>query len=160
MMTVQGTRTLAILLHGNQKYGDEPYYVHLDEVADIAKPYGEVAQILSYLHDLNEDRNVAIEDISIMFDPFIATCVFYLSDEKGPNRRERKKLTYNKLSRMMSRFNIAKIVKVCDRLANVRRGGKNDMYKQEHNDFKAATYVNGLCDELWEEIENILGVAV
>jgi (p)ppGpp synthase/HD superfamily hydrolase len=51
-------REFAIKAHGEQKYGEFPYSVHLDEVATIAKPYGESAEIVAYLHDVIEDTSV------------------------------------------------------------------------------------------------------
>jgi hypothetical protein len=57
---------------------------------------------------------------------------------------------------MTSQFNLAKIVKVCDRLANVRRGGKNDMYREEHKAFKEAVYIPDLCNFIEARISKCL----
>ncbi len=156
---VKAARDFAINAHGDQLYGDEPYVVHLDEVAAIVRPYGELAEIIAYLHDTAEDTMLTIEDIGGEFTMFIATCVYYLTDEEGKTRRERKRKTNHKLSRMPSEFNITKVVKAADRLVNLRRGGKNDMYAKEHPEFRQAVFVDGLCNEIWEEIERCIYVA-
>jgi (p)ppGpp synthase/HD superfamily hydrolase len=63
----QKARTWAISQHGNQKYGEHPYSVHLDAVANIAKPFGELAEVVAYLHDVVEDTDVTIEQVSAEF---------------------------------------------------------------------------------------------
>lgn len=164
-MTLPEVRSRAIIVHGNQMYnGDQPYIVHLDEVAAIVKPWGEHAQFLAYLHDEGEDvnkhlpRHERIGNIRNTFGDKITREVDLITDEDGKNRRERKAKGYQKLAAAGPDMNIAIVVKVADRLANVRRGKLNDMYRKEHAQFKAAAYRPGLCDNLWQEIETILGV--
>lgn len=163
-MTVQDVRNRAIAVHGNQLYDGKPYVVHLDEVANIVKPWGEHAVILAYLHDEGEDvnkhlpRNERIGSIRSVFGDKIAREVDLITDEDGKNRRERKTNTYPKLSAAGPDMSLAIVVKVADRLANVRHGRLNDMYRKEHPQFKAAAYRPGLCDQLWREIETILKV--
>ena len=45
-------RDYAIAAHGDQKYGEHPYVGHLDAVAEIVRPDGELAVAVAYLHDL------------------------------------------------------------------------------------------------------------
>jgi hypothetical protein len=40
-------RAWALIHHGDQKYGEHPYSVHLDAVANIAKLFGELAEVVS-----------------------------------------------------------------------------------------------------------------
>ena len=149
-------RSFAIEAHGDQLYGTGPYSDHLDDVAAIAHVFGENAKAIAYLHDVIEDTAVQIEHIEEGFGLFIARCVELLTDESGKNRKERKQKTYAKLSLVAGNFELALIVKTADRLANVRSGAKNDMYKKEHEQFKHAVYRQDLCESLWQELDEIL----
>ena len=164
MRTIQVTaaRTFAIQAHGNQRYGDAPYHVHLDAVVELLEPYGPVAQTIGYLHDVVEDTKVTKDDIEAMFDGFVADAVDILTDEPGANRAERKARTYKKMSEVEGDLCLALLVKTADRLANVKacvEMGRNDklaMYKDEHKSFRTAVYRPGLCEELWEELNSLL----
>jgi len=132
-------REFALKAHGDQKYGEFPYYVHLDEVAKIASQHsgdlGEKAEIVAYLHDVVEDTDVTPEQVENSFGSLVARCVSILSDEPGETR--------------------------ADRLANMRacvRSKNKDflkMYIEENKVFKEAAYRPDLCDEIWEEINKI-----
>lgn len=54
---VEDARRFAILHHGDQKYGKQPYSVHLDGVAAILRRWGAdwVYLVSGYGHDLEED---------------------------------------------------------------------------------------------------------
>lgn len=155
-------RDFAVERHGNQQYGAHPYYVHLDAVAAIAEPYGEQAMITAYLHDVVEDTNTTLEEIETLFGSLVARCVAILSDEAGPNRKARKIKTYEKMQRVSGEESLALIVKTADRLANVKACINDqhqrllDTYRQEHPAFTLAVYREGLCDELWEELNRLL----
>ena len=43
-MEIENARGFAIDAHADQLYGSKPYSVHLDAVAAIAAPYGELAR--------------------------------------------------------------------------------------------------------------------
>ncbi|RMH36942.1 MAG: HD domain-containing protein [Nitrospirae bacterium] len=164
MSVLETARQFAIAAHGAQRYGDQPYILHLDAVARLAEPYGEEAVILAYLHDVLEDTPVTEAAIRQAFGDFVADCVAILTDEPGADRRERKFLTYAKMADIENRLALALIVKVCDRLANVRacvREGDRmrfERYRQEHPAFHTAVYRAGLCDDLWAELDRLLGV--
>ncbi|HSC79311.1 MAG TPA: HD domain-containing protein [Chitinolyticbacter sp.] len=155
-------RAFALHAHGDQKYGDRPYSFHLDMVAGNLAPYGEQAQVVGYLHDVVEDTSVTKEKIEDEFGSLVAECVGLLTDEPGANRKERKAKTYEKLSRVSGPAELALIVKVADRLANVKAcvaDGKRsqwEVYLSEQPTFKAAAYREGLCDPLWAELEELL----
>lgn len=151
-------REFAINAHGNQLYNNNPYVYHLDKVANLVEPYGETAQIIAYLHDVVEDTDVDLDEIRFIFGSFISTCVDILTNEPGKNRKSSKEATYKKVKFFTDddEFNIALIVKAADRLANVREGQKNDMYRKEQDKFKEVYFKPGLCDRFWEEIETIL----
>lgn len=58
---------MARLWHGQQSYGDLPYYYHLQQVHDILFDLGFNGEILdaAYLHDILEDTHCK-EDIIIL----------------------------------------------------------------------------------------------
>ncbi|MCI5208652.1 MAG: HD domain-containing protein [Candidatus Electrothrix sp. ATG2] len=154
-------RKFALKHHGEQKYGDHPYKVHLDAVAELVQQYGETAVILAYLHDVVEDTEINRNDIKKEFSEFIADCVAVLTDEPGKNRKERKKKTYQKMAQVSGEAEIALIVKAADRLANIRaciadrKERLLTIYKEEHPVFKKAVYRPGLCDEIWLELAEL-----
>lgn len=155
-------RAFAIEAHGSQRYGDQPYSVHLDAVAGLLEPHGIDAQTIACLHDVVEDTAITADLIRDEFGERVARCVQLVTDEPGPNRQERKAQTNAKLSRVSGELHLALIVKAADRLANLRmsaRGGsgsKLDMYRREHAAFHEAAFRPGLCDAFWTEMEQIL----
>lgn len=158
-------RQFAIKAHGEQKYGDFPYSVHLDAVAKIASKYGETAEAVAFLHDVVEDTDVTVDDIVREFGESVAEYVDILTDEPGKNRKERKRKTFQKMSQVSGDAEIALLVKASDRLANIKAsitgstGSKSllRMYKKEHATFKEAVYRNGFGEDLWLEMEDLIG---
>jgi guanosine-3',5'-bis(diphosphate) 3'-pyrophosphohydrolase len=159
---VEKAKEFAVKAHGDQKYGELPYVVHLQAVANHLKPYGENAEVLGFLHDVVEDTSVSKEEVESEFGKFISECVAILTDEAGSNRKERKAKTYLKMSKVGAELNLALIAKVADRLANLEacvKAGNNSllsMYKGEHPAFRNAVYREGLCEELWLKVEAIV----
>ena len=159
---VARARAFALEAHGNQRYGEHPYAVHLDAVAELARPYGAGAETVAYLHDVVEDTPVPRERVREAFGVLVADCVALVTDAPGANRAERKLHTNTKLAKVAGRLELALIVKAADRLANLRqsaRGGrasKLEMYRAEHPAFRGAAYRPGLCDPLWAEMDRIL----
>jgi (p)ppGpp synthase/HD superfamily hydrolase len=161
-MNPSEARAFAVQAHTDQQYGDQPYSVHLDAVAELVKPFGEQAEIIAFLHDVVEDTQVLLETIKIQFGDFIAECVGLLTDAPGATRKERKTKTYARLAQVSGPAELALIVKTADRLANVTAcitDGKQslwDMYKEEHPAFRAAVFREGLCDMLWVRLDSVL----
>ena len=160
---IEKAKKFAVDAHGEQKYGDKPYVVHLDAVVSHLKAYGENAQIVGYLHDVVEDTEISYEKVKEVFGEFIADCVGIVTDEAGQNRKERKKKTYEKMAKVIGDLELALIVKAADRLANIEAclaGGNKDllaMYKAEHLTFQMSVYRKGLCDDIWQKLEESLG---
>ncbi len=167
--TLNEVREWAIARHGDQKYGDHPFSKHLDDVAEILERYGWYDQRLGYLHDILEDTNTTYQELVTVFGDDVAKMVSLITDEPGKNRKMRKARTNAKLDRLDrgdSYWNgipqhIPLIVKAADRLANLRHSVVDGsrylkMYKREHEDFRKAVYRRGLCDWMWEEMEEIL----
>lgn len=161
MGIVDDARAYALKMHGGQQYGGRPYSVHLDDVAGIVRGAGAdpVAVAVAYLHDVVEDTSATVEDVADAFGADVADAVALLTDVPGVNRRERKERTYARLTTSKNR--LAKLVKLADRLANVRAsvaGGRSTegllkMYRKEHGAFRSATYgadatIEGELDEL------------
>lgn len=158
----QAARSLAIKAHGDQTYGTHPYVYHLDQVAEIARPFGEEAVAIAYLHDTVEDTELTLAEIEQQFGSRVASCVALLTDEPGANRKERKAKTYAKLAAVHGANEVALLVKACDRLANVRacvNDGNSrlwQVYQAEQTAFRAAAFRPGLCDAIWSELEALL----
>ena len=158
-MTIEQARAYAIQQHGNQQYGNRPYSYHLDAVAAIASDYGETATIVAYLHDVVEDTPATQEELEQQFGLFVSQCVSILTDEPGSNRKEKKAKTYAKMAAVRGDLELALIIKTADRLANINacietnHQKKLQMYKEEHPVFKQAVYREGLCNNLWFELD-------
>lgn len=152
-------REFAIEAHGDQMYGEFPYSVHLDEVANIAKAYGDVAETVAYLHDVIEDTSVSAKEIESAFGSRVSRCVQVLSDEPGDTRTIRKSATYKKMAAVQGDECVALLVKAADRLANMRACLRNDnrrllkMYRSEYTVFRRSAYRAELCEEIWSELE-------
>lgn len=152
-------RTFAVKAHGGQLYGDQPYVVHLDAVADLLAPYGEEAQIIGYLHDVAEDTDVTLGQVEAKFGKFVADAVGILTDEEGDSRALRKIKTYQKMAQVRGQLSLALVVKTADRLANVKachgngRLDKLAMYQKEYMAFREAVYRPGLCEPLWKALD-------
>ncbi len=92
----------------------------------------------------------------------MAACVDLLTDQPGANRKERKAKTYAKLAEVTGPTELALLVKVADRLANVRACVEDrkvslwELYRSEQAAFRQAAYRLGLCDDQWEELDRLL----
>ncbi|RDH43456.1 HD domain-containing protein [Zooshikella ganghwensis] len=154
---IDKAKQFALERHGNQTYGDKPYAYHLDRVVELLVPYGEVAQTIGYLHDVVEDTSVTLDELAREFNQFIADAVAILSDQPGINRKEKKQKTYALMENVTGDLQVALIVKVADRLANLQacieygRYDKLKMYMEEHEHFRKATYVQ---DKTFRECRN------
>ena len=128
----------------------------------MLSPYGADAQIIGYLHDVVEDTAVTEGEVRERFGPLVGECVSLLTDAPGSSRAERKAGTYARLSRVTGPAELALVVKVADRLANVsscladQRHALWEVYRQEHPAFRSAAYRAGLCEPLWHELDTLL----
>jgi (p)ppGpp synthase/HD superfamily hydrolase len=144
-MTEFNARKLAIHWHADQKYGNEPYIKHLDAVADLVKNFGGTQREidLAYLHDILEDTAVS----EGLIPGGLRADLRSLTDSKGANRRERKRLTYERWN-LQGLTPSAALVKVCDRIANmlncIDTGNTSleSMYRKEMQAFLSAVKAN------------------
>ena len=163
--TPTAARAYAVAMHGAQRYGDYPYVHHLDAVVAVLAPYGAEAQTIGYLHDVVEDTDATVDDVRQRFGDLAAACVALLSDAPGATRKERKAKTYAKLALVSGPEELALLVKVADRLSNVRSCVADDLgdlwetYRGEQQAFKSAAFRAGQCDALWLELDGLLDEA-
>lgn len=164
-LSVRRARRFAMTAHSDQKYGDKPYVAHLDDVAALLQPYGEVLMILAYLHDFIEDTMGTKADVEQVFGADMAVLADLISDEDGESRDAIKAVTNAKLAAIdVSDELRAKVLiaKPADRLANVLRcilDGKDQKlakYRNEHPAFREAVYRDGLVPELWERLDALI----
>lgn len=181
---VRDAEMLANHHHRNQPYGIFPYMKHIYDVVGVfdkawidtymesnanlpklqrGEPglmtFNELI-ISCYLHDCVEDGYLSYNDIKTHFNKDVAEAVFCVTDGDGRNRKERKRP-----DRTRSNQN-ARIVKLCDRTANVRNSkrlmkDKFVMYEGEHVDFKQSISVaeelqTQLEKNLWKQLDLIL----
>jgi (p)ppGpp synthase/HD superfamily hydrolase len=70
-------RAFAIAAHGNQRYGEQPYEVHLAAVRQVLFDFGHGGElaIAAWLHDTVEDTDVTVEQIELEFGSAVAALV-------------------------------------------------------------------------------------
>ncbi|KPL02540.1 MAG: hypothetical protein AMK75_02590 [Planctomycetes bacterium SM23_65] len=163
-------RTFAARAHEGQTYNDEPYTVHLAEVASLVREVADgdsepfLLVATAWLHDVLEDTEATEAGLRDTFGHAVAAAVSLLSDPEGHNRRERKEKLHRRLRSLHDRLPVERavlVVKVADRLANVRRAAKDRpdllrMYRREHEAFRAAAYRRRLCDAWWTELDALM----
>jgi (p)ppGpp synthase/HD superfamily hydrolase len=166
---VNRAREYAIKMHGDQKYGEEPYSVHLEDVETVLIEFNHVSSVLraaAWLHDLEdifkldtpELRQKFSEEFHRAFDNgLLYVIVEAVTSEPGKNRKERNKATYQKIIKIEE----AIIVKLADRIANGRRSKANDpgkyaMYKKEYPEFRATLFTGSIDTwPMWSELDRL-----
>lgn len=153
-------KEFAITAHGEQKYGDEPYVVHLEAVrkvlADFAIEKGDDLAVAAWLHDVIEDTSVTRQEIEREFGADVAALVWAVTGV-GKNRKERSQSAYLKMQALPQ----AVTLKLADRIANCEASARNNpslltMYRNELPDFASA--LAGLGDpSMWTRLRRVLG---
>lgn len=162
-----GPRSYAKTLHIDQSYGDVPYMTHLDDVAyEVSRVTTDIEVLAAaYLHDILEDTEYKTEKVAEAFGPRVARWVELVTDPPGESRAVRKVKVNGRLAMIDVPDYPALIVKVGDRLANMRRAHDGEerkflrMYAKEYETFRAATYRAGVCDVLWDELDDLARLA-
>jgi len=149
--TVKLAKDFAIKAHSavGQKYGEFPYSVHLQAVESVALRFDiHVPDVLAgcWLHDVLEDTATTVHDLSPFFSVNIIDMVSALSETKFGNRQQRHAITYP----VIAKNHWSVLIKLCDRIANVEAGNKNDMYRKEHGEFKR--YFRNVDLMKWQEV--------
>jgi len=152
-------RMVAVRAHSNQDYdGVFPYEKHIDDVIDVLKRFGYSGKyiVAGYLHDVMEDNGLSYGKIKRHFGKEVAEMVYCVTDELGRDREEKKRKTLPKTASNPD----AIILKLADRIANLEHGGKLDMYRKEHKEFKQMLFANTPSDALkmWECVDKLIGI--
>lgn len=160
---LSAARAYALDMHGAQMYGAHPYAHLLDAVARVLLPYGQEAQVIGYLHDVVEDTDATVDEVRLRFGDLVAVCVALLTDEPGANRKERKSKTYAKLAKVTGAEELALVVKVADRLSNVRACVADahrelwSVYRGEHEVFRALHFGQAFALRSGLELDELMG---
>lgn len=106
-------RTIALLNHKDQMYGQHPYIFHLDMVVNVLTLAGEIDDVLisaGYLHDTIEDTSMTYEIIAEVFNKRIADIVQAVSNAGS----------FEETAANIDRAGLmAATVKTADRIANL-----------------------------------------
>lgn len=166
---VAHARGLAVQAHADQMYGDQPYCYHLDAVAALVSEWAPEVRVWAYLHDVLEDVPTSVNDgqywrtrISTLFGERILKGCELLRDEPGLNRKARKAATHAKHAAIKAEFSQVLIVKIADRLANLRYcvalgdSKRLKMYCSEHAAFRDAVYRRDLAINLQDELDRLI----
>lgn len=145
-------------------YGNRPFFYHLVDVSNVLYEFGFIQDslhIAAYMHDIIEDTSHTKEEIQKLFGTKIAEITWRVTDELGENREVRKAKTYPKIAESSS----ATIIKLADRIANVRAAKKLGdssqyfaMYLKEYSEFKKALYNENQLDvieSMWETLDKL-----
>jgi|SRR5579885_2217398 len=139
-----------------QLYGVLPYTHHLERVAKVLERFGyndPVLAVAAWLHDVMEDCSIKRKTIEEIFGPDVADVVWRVTNEKAENRKVRGLLTYPKIRESAK----ATVLKLADRISNVENGGSLvDMYRNEYEDFRRMLHSDGVCDDLWSHLDQLL----
>lgn len=116
MKTLEDLRTFAAERHGDQRYGDLPYVVHLDDVEARARHHGlsEVYRRAAYGHDLLDDTNTSMGDLLATFGTAESALILSVSGV-GKTRAERRADTLRRLTEFPRGIDL----KGVDRLSNL-----------------------------------------
>lgn len=145
--------------HENDGYGPVPYSHHLEHVHKILVWSGMHTypgiEAACWLHDVLEDTDTTLEELTEKFGHEVANTVRLLTDAPGLNRKERKRLTFKR----MQGHKAATIIKVCDRIANIEFSLQDEkklkMYLDEDRMFRGLLFQDFIPDHLWKRLEEI-----
>lgn len=164
-MKLQQTRQWCSKAHGMQLYGPFPYSYHLRAVENVALRFGFRSPRLRkaiWLHDVIEDCKLSVSHLVLAgHDAQSVKMAWAVSDSKGKTRKQRKAKTYAKINATPG----AKLVKLCDRIANVEfsssglgNPAKFEMYRQEYAEFKRKLYnaAEVELEPLWRHLDTLL----
>lgn len=151
--------------HGAQEHGSLTIFEHLCAVVEIVAElyergdmssieYTQKASVViaaAALHDVLEDTDATLAEITEKFGADVAALVGALTDGSGATRFERHLNTY---WRIREAGPDAVLIKLCDRLHNHARSIQYrekylEMYLEEYPYFKMALWTPGTHDRIW-----------
>jgi len=170
--TIKHSLDFAALKHGGQRYGAHPYQFHLLAALSVAFEFGitdEVVLIALPLHDTEEDTDATRGEIRKGFGRDVEETVWRVTNEPGKNRKIRALHTYPKIAGCPR----ARLVKLCDRIANTRScwlevqdqdANKRNksllgMYRKEYGGFRKAlrpSAPTGSEYSMWNELDRLM----
>lgn len=152
--------------HQLETYNGQPYTVHLADTEQVLLEHGfsdETIENYQYriecwLHDVLEGAPLSKNNIVKIFGEDIAETCFLLKEYRGRNRAERKPDIYYI---DIGKDEHASIVKIADRISNIRNGQKKemfDLYVKEQTKFSLIRKTNeeifqtipAKLDNLWQ----------
>lgn len=174
---VRKAREFAIATHGQRKYPlnlircylnsnavhDEQrdtYVRYLDEVESVVREYGDAPRVVAYMLGILEGTTVTAEQIEAQFGSAIAECAGLLVPVKGDEQRTNNHFRWCGLS--ASDTSAALIVAAADRLVRFRNcldngdAPMNAKYIDGHEQFRDAARRDGLCDNIWGDLDAIV----
>jgi (p)ppGpp synthase/HD superfamily hydrolase len=141
---VEAARRFAVEQHAalDQRYGGEPYEVHLAHVVSVLTDVGadDELQAAGWLHDTVEDCGVTVGDLRAFFGARVVTIVHAVSGE-GATRQERNAGIYARISACPE----AAVVKVADRIANVEASPMGSRHADRYLS-EAASFAEKVAD--------------
>jgi (p)ppGpp synthase/HD superfamily hydrolase len=157
---LNAVRRFATAAHGGQRYGDQPYTIHLAAVVDCLSTFGITDPVIlaaGWLHDVVEDTDTTLAEVAEVAGDAAAVIVDAVTDGEGDNRKARKARPY----RLIPTVAGALEVKLADRIANVtsaasRRPVLFKMYRREHKTFRNRLYRPGHVVEMWAHLDALL----
>lgn len=157
-------RFYAAMKHGTQMYAaGHSYTYHLKCVELVLRRFGanDLSMLeAAWLHDVIEDTRgkpgqVKRKDIAEMFGERTADLVAAVTNDATPDHVARMARTYPRIRTCPG----AVMLKLADRIANVSEGRDPDgKYAAEHEDFYRALHTAGEHEDMWAELDTLLGV--
>lgn len=136
---IHKARVFAFKAHAGQRYGDEPYAVHLSAVYEVADDFDLPVEIkaAAFLHDVLEDTATSRDDLLLLFGEHVTYLVEAVTG-RGPNRRACVLDAHRKI---MDYGVEAAVLKLCDRIANAETSQRSRpdllaMYRREQDAFE------------------------
>ncbi len=160
---LEEARAYAAQAHAAFTYGDGvPYTVHLAGVEQVLRRFGvtEAAEpellIAAWLHDVVEDTGRSVDEVRERFGARVAELVWAVTNEPGPNRKERHLKTYPKTLATPGAVRL----KLADRISNVEASLKArkdllSMYRREYPGFRQALHRPGEADPMWAHLDDL-----
>lgn len=137
---VARAETLARVAHAGQAYGADPYATHLEAVVGVLGEAGVADPELvaaAWLHDVVEDTGVRLDDLRAEFGERVAAIVGAVSLAPGLPSHVARPDSWSRVAATPS----AVLVKLADRVANVRAGGpRTERYREEQPRFRAVLH--------------------
>lgn len=148
-------RLFAIRAHKDQKYGDQPYDVHLAAVNQVVHDFdlqGPIS-VAAYLHDVIEDTDVCRPELEERFGKEVTDLVWAVTGQ-GKSRAECNESIHAKIRALPEAMNL----KLADRIANVEASKNNPKmfyrYVEEHVQFSGLRAMGN--NAMWERLERAL----